>query len=67
MSDQNPQFTVRENIDSNVYIDWIFDPKVGTGAQLAEFFFTCADAAAERGEDALADAFWQAGAQAAQQ
>lgn len=42
-----------------------FDPIVGSGAALAEFYFSMADAAAEIGEDALADAFWQAGAAAA--
>ncbi len=42
-----------------------FDPSVGTGAALAEFYFNMADAAALIGEPDLADAFWQAGAAAA--
>jgi hypothetical protein len=57
---------IREDFGNGIYIDWNeFDPKAGTGAALAEFYFQCADAAAELGEDALADSFWQAGAQAA--
>jgi hypothetical protein len=42
-----------------------FDPAVGTGAALVEFYFWCADLAAELGNDRLADEFWQLGAQAA--
>jgi hypothetical protein len=45
-----------------------FDPTIGTGALiraalLAEMSFNTADNAAEQGHDALADAFWQIGAQ----
>ena len=44
-----------------------FDPTVGTGAflnaaLLAELSMRMSDAAAERGDDAMADSFWQLGA-----
>ena len=42
-----------------------FDPAAGTGAAMAEFYMQLADAAAELGEDELADDFWQLGAKAA--
>jgi hypothetical protein len=46
---------------------FLFDPRVGTGANLArmlaaEVSFNTADIAADSGDDALADAFWQMGA-----
>jgi hypothetical protein len=47
-----------------------FDPRIGTGALLkaallSELTFRVADAAAERGDDSMADAFWQMGAMVA--
>lgn len=45
-----------------------FDPSIGTGAALmvkpallAELTLRIADAAAERGDDSMADAFWGVG------
>ena len=41
-----------------------FDPIASSGSALAEFYFQLADAAAELGDDLLADSFWQDGAKA---
>ena len=54
---------MREHFGNGIYIDWL-DPKAGTGSALAEHYFRLADEAAERGDDAHADAYWQAGARA---
>ena len=60
----------REFFSDEVFIDWHdFDPAVGNGAALAalnrravvESTMQNADAAAERGDVAMADNFWQMG------
>lgn len=61
---------IRETFGNNVHIDWLFDPAIGTGMNLrmmstevqSEQSFKIADAAAERGDDKIADTYWQMGA-----
>lgn len=61
---------IREHFSDEVFIDWHeFDPAIGNGAALVtlnraavvEATMQTADAAAERGDDAMADNFWQMG------